>query len=166
MSTPCQHAASGCNYHQGECTGACMTEQGRESQRLIRATMATAQEQYLTIVYQIHSQGQYKELLSAAEWADSSDSHAIQERYDLQTKNAELSDQCLQSVMAIATLEDQVKRLEKQRDEAIEALNLMTVDQEAKEWVDSDLSDHDWDVRVDLGRSMARSMFDKAGAAT
>lgn len=152
----CKHSNSGCNYPQGDCSGACQSNKPKAKD---------AAKQYLTVVYQIHSEGQYKALLSAAEWVDASDSHAIAERYDLQTKNAELSDQCLQSVMTIATLEDQVKRLEKQRDEAIEALTLMTVDQEGKEWVDSDLPDSDWDARVDRGRSMARSIITKAGEA-
>lgn len=161
----CNHATSGCNYPQGDCTGACMTEQGRESQRLIRKTTAATQKQYLTIVYQIHSEGQRQALLHGAAWDAARDTHAIAERDDLQTKNAELSDQCLQSVMAIATLEEQVERLVKQRDEAIEALTLMTVDQEGKEWVDSDLPQSDWDARADLGQSMARSIITKAGVA-
>lgn len=118
----CTHATSGCNYPHGDCTGACMTEQGRESQRLIRVTMAAAPKRHLTLVYQIHSESQYKALLSAAEWVDASDSHAIAERYDLQKENADLSDQCLQSLLVISTLNDELGQISEERDALKQAL--------------------------------------------
>lgn len=79
----CNHATSGCEYPSGECTGACMTEQGRESQRLIRATTEAAPKRYLTIVYEIHSSGQEQALLHAANHEAVSYSHAIEQRDEL-----------------------------------------------------------------------------------
>lgn len=45
----CQYTTSGCSYPQGECSGACMTDQGRESQRLIRDHLASQQSKALRL---------------------------------------------------------------------------------------------------------------------
>ena len=104
----CNHATSGCEYPSGECTGACMTEQGRESQRMIRATMAGAPKRYLTIVYEIHSSGQEQALLHSAAWESVSHSNAIWQRDKL--------------LKALDHYRAKAHGLTVQRDELVEAL--------------------------------------------
>ena len=88
----CKHAANGCGYPQGECSGACMTEQVRESQRLIRATVAKA-PRYLTVVYKITEPGQPREILERNDWTASSHTHVIRERDRAEAELGKLTEQ-------------------------------------------------------------------------
>lgn len=110
----CKHAASGCNYPEGECSGACLAGNTQRQP----ATL-----QYLTIVYQIHSTGQLKELLHATDWAAMSHDHAIHNRNALQ--EAELVDtqaQRLAAFRAIEKLNDELGKVSEQRDQLLAAL--------------------------------------------
>lgn len=162
--TKCAHAASGCNYPVGECSGACMTDQGRESRRLIRATMAEAPQhqpaapQYLTIVYRIHSPGQRQSLLHATDWTASSHSHAIQDRDRLRAELNDVQDQRRDAFRTIERLNDELGQACEQQDEYAEAI-LAMVDRE-----DNDCMPAGWSmdrVRV-LAQKIRRSSNDRA----
>lgn len=112
----CKHAASGCNYPQGECSGACHFP-GEDTQR------QPAAPQYLTIVYQIHSPGQRKALLNSAEWISSSHSHAVQERDQLHADLNDVQAQRREAFRAIERLNDEIGRLTEQRDQMRAALS-------------------------------------------
>ena len=71
----CNHAASGCDYPAGECTGACLARPAM--------SQPAAQKRYLTIVYEIHSIGQERALLHAAGHEAVSYSNAIEQRDEL-----------------------------------------------------------------------------------
>lgn len=112
----CKHAASGCDYPAGECSGACVTN---NTQRQPEAP------QYLTIVYRIHSPGQRKALLNAAEWITSSHSHAVQERDQLHAELNDVQDQRREAFRAIERLNDEIGRLTEQRDLVLSELKLI-----------------------------------------
>ena len=119
----CQHAASGCDYPAGECSGACVTNNTQRQ---------PAAPQYLTIVYQIHSPGQVQALLHATDWTAMSHSHAILDR-DTAIKlrdalHAELNDvqdQRREAFRAIERLNDEIGRLTEQRDLVLSELKLI-----------------------------------------
>lgn len=70
----CPHAASGCNYPEGDCPGTCLV----------------AKQHYLTIVYRITEPRQARALLEHAEWSAASHTHAIHERDRVQAQRDEL----------------------------------------------------------------------------
>jgi hypothetical protein len=49
-----------------------------------------------------------------------------------------------------------------QRDDLLEAVTLMLLDVDGNEWEDSDISDNDWDVRIENGKTLARKAIAKA----
>ena len=120
----CQHAASGCDYPAGECSGACVTNNTQRQ---------PAAPQYLTIVYQIHSPGQVQALLHATDWTAMSHSHAILDR-DTAIKlrdalHAELNDvqaQRRKAFRAIERLNEELGQTCEQRDKMLEAILMLT----------------------------------------
>lgn len=106
----CQHAASGCNYPESECSGACLSGSTQRQ---------PAAPEYLTIVYQIHSIGQRKALLNAAEWVASSHGHAIHARNALQAELIDTQAQRLAALRAIEKLNDELGKVSEQRDDLL-----------------------------------------------
>ena len=47
-------------------------------------------------------------------------------------------------------------------DELVEALTLMLLDTNGKEWIDSDVSDNEWDSRISDGKAKAFEALAKA----
>ena len=75
----CPHAASGCNYPEGDCPGHCLVDNGLRKRQ--------DPPGYLTIVYRITHPSQPRALLEQAEWSAASHTHAIHERDQLQAEN-------------------------------------------------------------------------------
>lgn len=112
--TKCAHAASGCNYPQGECSGACLASSTQRQ---------PAAPQYLTIVYQIHSPGQAQALLHATDWTAMSHSHAILDRDTaiklrdaLHAELNDIQDQRRAAFRAIERLNDELGQAREQID--------------------------------------------------
>lgn len=103
----CQHAASGCNYPQGECSGACLADKPQRR---------AANPHYLTIVYRITEPQQPRALLEHTEWRAASHTHAIQERDQLHAELNDVQDQRREAFRAIERLNDELGRLTEQRD--------------------------------------------------
>jgi hypothetical protein len=101
----CQHAASGCNYPEGECAGSC-------------------QAAYLTIVYRITHPKQPRALLEQAEWSAASHTHAIHERDRLHADLNDVQDQRRAAFRTIERLHDELGKVCEQRDELLDALRL------------------------------------------
>lgn len=120
----CPHAASGCNYPQGECSGACLAGARQAEPRATQRQPAAPQ--YLTIVYRIHSPGQRKALLNAAEWITSSHSHAVQERDQLHAELNDVQAQRREAFRAIERLNDELGQACEQRDRLLEAILMLT----------------------------------------
>ena len=47
-------------------------------------------------------------------------------------------------------------------NELVEALTLMLLDTGGKEWIDSDVSDNEWDIRISAGKTKAFEALAKA----
>lgn len=113
----CQHASSGCNYPQGECSGACLAS---STQR------RPAAPHYLTIVYRITEPQQPRALLEHAEWRAASHTHAIQERDSLSAELNDVQAQRREAFRAIERLNDELGQACEQRDRLLEAILMLT----------------------------------------
>ena len=56
----------------------------------------------------------------------------------------------------------ELQRKAKLVDELVEALTLMLLDTDGKEWIDSDVSDNEWDIRISAGKTKAFEALAKA----
>lgn len=111
----CPHAASGCGYPQGECSGACLADKPKHQ---------PAAPQYLTVVYRITEPGQPRALLEHADWTASSHTHAIRERDRLHAELNDVQDQRREAFRAIERLNDELGQAREQRDGLLSALRM------------------------------------------
>ena len=66
---------------------------------------------------------------------------------------------------AVTVPEDKLSKLQQKAmlvDELVEALTLMLLDTDGKEWIDSDVSDVEWDSRISNGKAKAFEALTKA----
>lgn len=59
-----------------------------------------------------------------------------------------------------------INRIRLAGPDLLEALILLTLDDEGKEWNDSNMSDNEWDRRREIGRQKARAAIAKANGVT
>ena len=111
----CPHAASGCNYPEGDCPGHCLVDNGLRKRQDTPA--------YLTIVYRITHPGQPRALLEQAEWSAASHTHAIHQRDQLHAEINDVQDQRRAAFRTIERLNDELAEVCEQRDELLEALH-------------------------------------------
>ena len=116
----CQYTISGCSYPQGECSGACMTDQGRESQHLIRDHLASQQPEALRLADLIerynsgvHSQAIVEDYCKAAA-----------ELRRLHTENEVIRHSSGRVGRRLERTSDALMEARAQRDELLEALHL------------------------------------------
>lgn len=122
----CPHAASGCNYPEGDCPGHCLVDNGLRKRQDPPA--------YLTIVYRITHPGQPRALLEQAEWSAASHTHAIHERDQLHAEINDVQDQRRAAFRTIERLNDELAEVCEQRDELLKALSM------ARECVEFDMN--------------------------
>ena len=144
----CPHAASGCNYPEGDCPGHCHFT-GDDSLRKRQDPPA-----YLTIVYRITHPKQPRALLEQAEWSAASHTHAIHERDQLHADLNDVQDQRRAAFRTIERLHDELAEVCEQRDELLEALKALLVR----------VAD-DEDYGPDHAITIARDAISKAGGA-
>lgn len=90
----CPYITSGCNYPEGDCSGACLT----------------AKQHYLTIVYRITDKRQARAQLEQAEWSACSHTHAIRERDQMQAQRDELLEALKLAMPALESMRQQWPR--------------------------------------------------------
>lgn len=110
----CPHAASGCNYPEGQCPGHCHYP----------ADDGLCEPAYLTIVYRITEPRQPRALLEQAEWSAASHSHAIHERDQLAAELNDVQDQRRAAFRTIERLNDELGQVCEQRDELLRVLRM------------------------------------------
>lgn len=115
----CPHITAGCNYPEGECSGACLV--GVRQAEPCATQRQSAAPQYLTIVYRITHPGQTRALLAQAEWSAASHTHAIHERDRLTAELNDVQDQRREAFRAIERLNDELGQAREQRDELLAA---------------------------------------------
>lgn len=60
--------------------------------------------------------------------------------------------------------EDKLAKLQRKSklvDELVEALTLILLDTNGSEWIDSDVSDVEWDIRISAGKTKALELITK-----
>ena len=110
----CQYTISGCSYPQGECSGACMTDQGRESQRLIRNHLASQQPEALRLAKILEDHYFYSDTNEAAA-----------ELRRLHAENSDYGATIDYLTSETAGQIGEIVALKEQRDELLEALREM-----------------------------------------
>ena len=81
---------------------------------------------------------------------------------DKRTEAAELAAIQRNAVTVPADKLAELQRKAKLVDELVEALTLMLLDTNGKEWIDSDVSDVEWDSRISDGKARAFEALAKA----
>ena len=81
---------------------------------------------------------------------------------DNRTEAAELAALQRNAVTVPADKLAELQHKAKLVDELVEALTLMLLDTDGKEWIDSDVSDNEWDIRISAGKKKAFEALAKA----
>ena len=80
-------------------------------------------------------------------------------------KRAEAAEQVAIQRNSVTVPADKLVKLQQKAmlvDELVEALTLMLLDTNGKEWIDSDVSDVEWDSRISDGKAKAFEALTKA----
>ena len=80
-------------------------------------------------------------------------------------KRAEAAEQVAIQRNSVTVPADKLVKLQQKAmlvDELVEALTLMLLDTDGKEWIDSDVSDNEWDIRISAGKTKAFEALAKA----
>ena len=80
-------------------------------------------------------------------------------------KRAEAAEQVAIQRNSVTVPADKLVKLQQKAmlvDELVEALTLMLLDTNGKEWIDSDVSDNEWDIRISAGKTKAFEALAKA----
>ena len=80
-------------------------------------------------------------------------------------KRAEAAEQVAIQRNSVTVPADKLVKLQQKAmlvDELVEALTLMLLDTDGKEWIDSDVSDNEWDIRISNGKAKAFEAISKA----